>query len=486
MSGVYNQGPVREDRDTTMRDLIGVLFKRKWLILSFFVVALVVTVGRVATQADTFSADARVLLKRQGARSSVLERNPRMAPWVEVVETELEVIQTEPVMRRAVAKLARPSDEFPEGIEIGIFGLSSSISVGVINESNVLYVQGTAEDPRKAVAITNAVAEAYVEHHKELFALPEVQTQFAARADSVLAALDAARIEQQVILEEFGLTNFEDEERSLIRQRESVGRELIDYERKITRLEVEVDDVRNVLKGENVDLPIKLNTGSVQGNGLLNTIAALNQAEKEIDEMRGRYTDNHPEVQELERDRLHLRAQLQKDVDALVTMKAHELRVAQREAGSLRGAIREIESRLAQLPDATRRVASLNTRIKALEEQYDTFSEYIANSQATERSFQEYAATVISRAIRAQKDVKADMVRVALAPLLALLAGIFAAFYLENMDHSLGTREDVERHLDIPVLASFPESELDDSSPEEVAAEDRRRAPFQRSRAQRG
>lgn len=202
--------------------------------------------------------------------------------------------------------------------------------------------------------------------------------------------------------------------------------------------------------------------------------------------MRGRYTDNHPEVQELERDRLHLRAQLQKDVDALVTMKAHELRVAQREAGSLRGAIREIESRLAQLPDATRRVASLNTRIKALEEQYDTFSEYIANSQATERSFQEYAATVISRAIRAQKDVKADMVRVALAPLLALLAGIFAAFYLENMDHSLGTREDVERHLDIPVLASFPESELDDSSPEEVAAEDRRRAPFQRSRAQRG
>jgi hypothetical protein len=45
------------------------------------------------------------------------------------------------------------------------------------------------------------------------------------------------------------------------------------------------------------------------------------------------------------------------------------------------------------------------------------------------------------------------------------MAGIGLAFYLENLDHSVTNREDVERHTDIPVLASFPETRLkeDDS-----------------------
>lgn len=484
MSGVYNQGPVREERDTTLRDLIAVLFKRKWLILTFFLVTTGIVAGRTAMQEDTYSADARLLLKRQGARSSVLERNPRVLPWVEVVETELEVIQTEPVMRRAVEKLKRPTEDFPDGIDVNIFEVSRAVSAGVMNESNVLYVEGTAEGPLKAVAITNAVAESYVEYHRELFKLPEVQGGFAVQADSVFKELEAARVRRQSILDEFGLTDFREEERTLMRQRGLVGGNLIEFERRIARLEVEVDDISSIVEGDRMDVPIAFNTGTVQGGSVVNTLQRLRTVESQLETMRGRYTEAHPERQELERDARRLRAEMQANVQMLVDMKTHELRVARREADSLRESLAEIEQRMARIPEATRRLASLNTRIEGLEDQYEKFSDYMADSQATSKSFEEYSAEIISRALRAQKNSKADPVRLALAPLLALMAGIFAAFYMENMDHSLGTREDVERHLDIPVLASFPESEMDESSAETVEDEARRKAPFRRSRSQ--
>ena len=482
MSGVYNQGPVNEQRDTTLRDLIAVLFKRKWMILLIFAVVTSIVLGRTATLPDTYSADARILLKRQGARTSVLERNPRVLPWVEVVETELEVLKTEAVMSRAVEKLSRPSDEFPEGVEMGIFGLSRRIRVGVMNESNVLFVEGTAESPELAVAITNAVAEAYVEHHEELFALPDVAVKFETQADSVFAELARARREQQTVLDEFGITSFRDEEQTLIRQRELVRGKLIELESQIARLEIEVETARDVLEGESLELPFNHNTGSVQGGTLFTSLNELRKLDSELEAMRGRYTAEHPERRALEQDRAALFDRVQRDVRQLVAIKSNDLRAVEGEAASIRRALTNFEDRLARIPDATRRLASLNTRISTLEDQYEKFGEYIADSQANASSFQEYGATIISRALRGTMNAKGDMVRLALAPLLALMFGVFLAFYLENLDHSLGTREDVERHLDIPVLASFPDAEIEEPSATED--ETRSRVPFnKRSRA---
>jgi hypothetical protein len=45
------------------------------------------------------------------------------------------------------------------------------------------------------------------------------------------------------------------------------------------------------------------------------------------------------------------------------------------------------------------------------------------------------------------------------------------------MDHSLRNREDVEQHLEIPVLASFPEVDVGDRTP---SGRGRRSLPFQK------
>jgi capsular polysaccharide biosynthesis protein len=81
------------------------------------------------------------------------------------------------------------------------------------------------------------------------------------------------------------------------------------------------------------------------------------------------------------------------------------------------------------------------------------------DSEIISQSYRDYSVKVLSPAIGARVNAKADMVRVALGPLLSLMFGIGLAFYLENLDHSLSNRDDIEQHLEIPVLASFPDSD---------------------------
>jgi uncharacterized protein involved in exopolysaccharide biosynthesis len=132
-----------------------------------------------------------------------------------------------------------------------------------------------------------------------------------------------------------------------------------------------------------------------------------------------------------------------------------ELLSVQRE---LERQVEEIGLEIRQLLSKTDEVETLESKIGSLRRQYAELSEQSVDSQVIGQSFRDYGVKILSPALGARVNAKADLVRVALGPILALMAGIGLAFYLENLDHSLSNRDDVERHLEIPVLASFPDN----------------------------
>ena len=218
MSGIYSQGPGPTERDTTLRDLLAVVFKRKWIILGIFLVTSLIIGLKTVTTPTTYTADATLLLNRQGARSSVLERISRALPWVEVVESEIEVLQSMPVLQKARAKLQDPAEGDPVDISLG--KLSKSIATGVVGESNVLFVSGTHLDPQIAQRITNAVAESYVEYHDQIYELPNAMGIIGARADTVFARLETLEAERSAILRQLGTGNIDHQNQRLTDRRE--------------------------------------------------------------------------------------------------------------------------------------------------------------------------------------------------------------------------------------------------------------------------
>ena len=141
-------------------------------------------------------------------------------------------------------------------------------------------------------------------------------------------------------------------------------------------------------------------------------------------------------------------------------LQSQELRTEKVAATTLGRQISDVEERLAQIPDVVQQTAVLDAQISALSKQFSALSSQAIESQIRRESYADYAVKILSPAINATRNKQGDVVRLALAPLLALMAGIGLAFYLENLDHSLTNREDVERHLEIPVLASFPDADI--------------------------
>ena len=477
MSGLYNQGSIQGERDTTMRDLLAVVFKRKWLIITFFVVTSGIVVLKVMTTPKTWSADATLMLQRQG-RTSVMERSSRALPWVEVIESEVAIAKSVPVLQLAVVKLKEPTKDFPEGIDVSVGSLDNSVSTGGVGESNVIYITSTADAPKKAIRIANMVGQAYVEYHKEMFALPDASGIVKRQADSALTVLRDLQNRRELVLKEAGFTDLKGEELGLQSLRRVLKRQLSDAQLKATRLRAQVEAIPTSVDGIESSLPFSLPRGNAQPEVMLTALTNYRKKEHQLNELRIQFTETHPRVKKAEAELAELKQELQEAINQLVSLKRNELAVAEAEVDGIRKQIVEIEGSLAELPTYMNEVEVLDTQISSMQKQYATLTEKYADTRMSQISFQNYGVSMLSPAIAAYVNAKGDLVRMALAPLLSLLAGIGLAFYLENLDHSMKTREDVEQHLEIPVLASFPDVDETESDLEPKA----RRTPFWRGR----
>jgi succinoglycan biosynthesis transport protein ExoP len=477
MSGLYTQGPTPVERDTTIRDLLAVVFKRKWLIVGIFLVASAITAFKIFNTPVTFSADATVMLNRKG-RESVLQNGGSALPWKEVIESEVEVVRSVPVLARALAKLNAPTPDHPKGLGYGLGVLSTNVKAGMIGESNIIFVTAKARKPENALRMANAVADAYIEYHLELFKLPDPSAFIKHQADSTLAALQNLQNQRKTLLSGIGLTDINQEQNNLIRVKSEVQSSLAGIVVRRSRLETELAAARRLGSDETV-LPFYEAMGSAQGQSVANAVQALRLKSMQLEELRSKYTEHHPQVQEVELEAAQLRAQLASSVRDVIAVKEHELDVAHGEEAALQKQQSGLEERLARLPGLVRDLEMLDTQIGSASKQYGSLNEQASDSKIKSVSYEDYGVKLLSPAVDAQKNKKGDLVRIALGPLLALMAGIGLAFYLENLDHSLETREDVERHLEIPVLASFPDVDVTDSNLDQKA----KRLPFSRGKA---
>lgn len=341
--------------DTTLRDLLAVVFRRKWLILGIFGVTTALVGIKEFSSPTSYLADATLLLNRQAARASVLERSGRVLPWTEVIESEVEVVRSGPVMERARQLLATPTEKFPDGIQLNPRQIARKISVGNIGESNVLFVSGSDGNADVAIAMTNAVAESYVAYHQELYELPDASGMIRTQADTTLANLDAAEKRRSELLAQIGVNEVHEEERSLVGQRERLRGQLSEIERDLARLDVELDDARRYLSGEADAIPFYENTGSIQGNALSTTAANLSRRRADLNLLREKYTDEHPQVRAAAAEVSALEAEVRERTGDIIRSREHQRRALASERTELTSQVEAISAKLQSLPGVDRK-----------------------------------------------------------------------------------------------------------------------------------
>ena len=445
--------------ELNLRDYWLIVRKRKWIIA--VTVLLVSGANWVMTQVASpelvYEASARIKFERSTAIPGFMTEMMSVSDGGSNITTQAEVIRSVPVLVRAGKKLGlvkkeiEPRDaRFPQDVLVKVYDLRTQISVTQEGGTNILKIMATAEAPESVARLANAVAEAYREENivsrnrqvdeAKLFVEGQLKT-----------------IEESYRKSEQALVAFKAREGNVFLNEEA-RQALVNY----SALETERDKLAQVKREVANQLQLLKTSEALPDGGAVRVfsddvqalLAKLNQKLVDLATERAalliNYTPKHPQVLEVD---AKIRSVKQEMIQEL---EAKSRTFSEREA-AIRDSIGRYKSRYTGLPKAALELASLDREVKVNGDLY-------ANLKQKNQEFLIKGAERIEEVSLIEPAVPPDgpknapkgSLNLVLSSLIGVLLGFVLAFIRESFDTSIGTIEDVESFLHVPVLGVIP------------------------------
>lgn len=315
-------------------------------------------------------------------------------------------------------------------------------------ESNVIGVKYTSTDARRAADIANAFVDAFVDVTLQLRVDParEYNTFFDERSQQLRNALEQAQNKLSAYQREHGIL-VTDERLDVENQR------LAELTSQMVQAQAAATESASRLRQSGSPLPEVLNNSVV-----LQLATERTKAEAQLEQLRSRLGDKHPQIVELvariDELKAASRAESKRVVGSLVSVD----RVNQARLSATRGEIEQQRTKLLKLKAERDNVAVLMAEVAQAQKAYDLVvtrgTQARIESQATQTN-----VSVLKRATTPPVPSSPNLpLNAAGGLLLALLAGAMTALLRELRDQRLRTDDDVRLGLSQPLLGALPVS----------------------------
>ncbi len=445
-------------QETSVRDFLDVVFRRKGIIVSILVLSVVLVVFLDSRKPEVWESNSRVLVRR-GEQSSVLNQNIRTLGWEEEVASEIQVILSDDVFKRARVIFADSARA--QGLE-GVAFNPGGARADVIGESNV-FVIGYV-DARKEVCRLgcDAVTLAFRDYYRERKAPPKLADFFQDELTDVRTEIESWRTRRNQFMNDAKFFGAEETSRFQLNKIGTLETRLTQLNGDISSQELRVANLAELSKKSGVELEKELSFSMSQHvlqSGIVQNIKfelqKLNMRREELVTM---YTDKHPELVAVNQQTADLHEDLKRQVDnaykvekvTLTEMQARQSGVAV----ELAAARRDLDA----IPDNERQMAEIDQMLRSLEEKHKMLVARQSEAEIARAGYPEWDVSILSSAGMPYKKKTRDFVRLALGPILSIIIGLGLAFFLESMDHSVKSRAEAEEYLDAPVLATISDS----------------------------
>lgn len=499
------------------RDLLTVLFKRKWVLLCFFAAVLVGVYAALKLVSPTYQATARLLVRlgQEDLYMPVLPSSQFRSPVMSVVReeqlrSEANILADGELARKVVAELT-PQRLFPgidvvhpwytpkgvvqalvrlyNGLEDHFFPLSAQRSLEdkavaaferglkaeAVKSSNLIEVSLRNKSPEAAALGVNTLVQVYLRERVRLYQREQAGffsgqlAQLNQQIQEAEAALARQRSQGQVL--------------DLERQRGAQVDSLNDVRKRLDDNRVLVSQLSRrvqVLRQQLASVPATLQTGGAESSNaqalseLGKQLAEIRRQEADIEQ---RFSANDPRLAGLREQRKALQAlvdeqqkqrtqSLQQGPNPLSTRVRDDLLQAeaalagaQQDGASLQALQAQVAGRVDSFNHQDASHQQLTQRLKVLRDSRQLYLEKAEESRlsAAQAAAQLGNVSVVSQAEVDRQPVSPKLWLVLVGALVGgLLGGIGLAFLLEALDDSLRDDADVQRALGLPLLAKLP------------------------------
>lgn len=472
----------------TVRGFLGILQKRKWTGIAVFFVVLGTTVLVTERQQPIYRATATVIIDRRSpavlaGKQEVIELgvgefwNSR-----DYLQTQYEVLRSRRLAKRVVDRLTLALDEKFLGLDRGEAPLSaeekrrkmagmdavgmlmSKIAVEPKMDSQVVLVSVEDAEPHVAMQLANALVTEYKEENVDYKKSVVAEAMAELRSMMVQLKREKEAAEKRVLDFErrHSIGSLASRKEALRARMTRLNEEYvaarvrqINLEKSPERYEIEREllGIRKILDGRDV---VSSSHPRLVGDS---TVSRLKFMRVELDsryrELTAKYGPKHPQMQAISSQRRLVAQSAEQEARRILSAAAEELSVKLDEARDELAKSIHVEEELAkELALAEEEESSLGrleldyaplvARRDEADERYQEvrkrYSETDLSAQVETNNIRiQDLATAPKKPVRPMKRVN-----YAVGVLIGLLLGVGFAFFVESLDNTLKTREDIE------------------------------------------
>lgn len=479
--------------DLNMRALTLMLWRRKLVIIGIMLIGLSLMALAVHILPPRYTANSLILFESNQNKQALNDLHI-LASFMKydnaLIMSEIEVIRARTTLDRVVEKLNLVNDpEFnsakdlvqkPQNIFANTFKtlnlqneehenitptaeqpnteaiskLLSNLQVVSLRGTFALEIQYTSTNPQKAALIANTLADTYIELRLERkFKTAKKMTDW---LDKRLTELrQQVRASEEAVVsykKKFGIT---EGTKSALSTEEitQINAQLINSKTKEAEIEARLKQLRNLSSNPNniENATTVLESPFIQE--LKKNEALLSQ---ELSELQTRYGDKHPRIIKLKAEIKDQQQQMRLEIAKVIKGVSYELDIARSQVMALEEQMHKSSGEKFIENEAMIKLRELEREAASNQLIFDTFLETYKKTDRQEE-LQDAEARIISYAIEPQAPTFPNkMLMMSLATIVSLFIGFTFSFFLEKLDNTFRSANQLESYLGYPCLSLIP------------------------------
>lgn len=458
--------PALEVEKNSLREYWRIVKRHKWVVLSTLVILVaLVTIATFMTR-PVFRATVKVEIGKEtervlsGQRIMEVETANVFNPLY--MQTQVEILQSRDLARRIINKLKLTEhDEFKlrtkspltenerQVVLVNTFQNRYDVAVGRM--SRVVSISFDAYNAQLAADVANTAAEQYIGWSME----NRVQGVESAKdflKEKLRESEEELRKSEQAYsayLSEHKIISFDLDKGNITLDRASeLNKQLVEVENERRQAEALYQRSREAAPD---DLPQVLNDTMVQ-----NISKELSKQEQELANLSAKYQPGYPAVKQVQEQVNALKQQLQDAKKNVIKNIETQYEVARRKEADLKVSLSQSKGEAIQ---QNRESVQLNVIKQKLDIDRKIYDDLLQRSRqaGVESEFRPTNIRVVQTAEVPIAPVKPNKpLNIGLSVLIGLALGIGLAFFLEYLNNTINTAEDVERITHLPPLGAIP------------------------------
>lgn len=449
-------------REAHLRDYWKIVWQGRWTVVAIFLLVVGVTAVWTFLQTPVYRATAVVEVQPQARQltsgSDISGLGSAGYGWFaenKYHNTQVEIIRSRSVAQEAVDRLGLRSHPMFAEASDPVAAFRGMIQVVPRRETGLIEISISGAKKDEITQWVNAVSDAYVNRNIRLAtekmekAAALVEKQFQELQQSVIAA-EEQRLE---LLEETEIFDSEGQEEIIRDQLKTYNTELNKVRIELSQLEGTLGRIRQMnARGADLSTLPEL----ADDAQLKELQRSKNELQRQLEAAQVELRPNHPRVEEFRNQLASVEQRMQERTSEFVGTIQTRYDLAKRKEGFLETQIADVRTFSLEVARESSKVGVVQSEAETRKRIFDliakTMNEIQVSAQLLTNNVQ-----VLDDAVPPLYPVKPrKKLNLAIGGMLGLFLGIAGAFFLDYLDNTFRTPDDVEKFLGTAVLGVIP------------------------------